>query len=723
MKRLLTAALITAALTGAADAQGCPGGSTCQGFNSWLQSLPQAGTLTPQDSIYLLQGGASKQTTVGALATALGISLPAIDLNFAAGTYSGLSCTTATACVSASNNGGYAQWRDGHWSSFPSNSARITDLGVLVETVATTNSVPWSRDLSHWTNTNLTSTLTATGIDNVANSASRLTATSANGTSCVTVSLTNAPFNEITASVSLQRVSGTGEVDVSVEPAPGHSGTVWSPVTKGSGALSTTWQRYVVTFIVSNPTFCIRVAASGDVVNADFAQIEPRLWATSPILTAGAAATRQPDDISFISSANTTLNASATSAVLYSSGAAAANFRHQISSPWFGGSPAGGYLWQFGAMAAFFNNGLGSQGGGTTPYSICGNTALIAADQSLALPVIFGYAWSSAGLLAGCDGGSIQYGTGPGTAPASQTWYIGSATNGPTAYTSRVTLFSGALSAKSMQSITDQTNTVIITDPSPTSGWNNYSSSTTFPATVGGTLPPFQGGPTQNDYGIETGLNSFGSSAPIQLGSTGNLIRFNMFANNCWAFDLCMIGAYGGSERTELDGSSGAGGTANWTTGTDAWLSFSRCIEPGPPLTSNWFFTGQTPGVFSIGTNIGEFTNISVVTGGVANSETTLYEYRQLRGVWENFVLQLNYDPTGATGKVNAWINGVQVVNYAGPTSYTGGPAYWKFGAYRGQSPEYEAVRYANMTYSSSSLASKISSPDAIPSGYGTTCQ
>jgi hypothetical protein len=707
------------------------------GQSGGIPGLPTVPNLSSEDSVAVGHNGGDFKATLGQVAQLFGLTLPTIDLNFVSGVYLGQNCTTLTACLSATNNGGYAQWSDGHWSSFPNNTARVTDLGLLYETAATTNPILWSRDMSQsaWTKSNVTVAKTAVGIDNTPNAASTLTATSSNGTVCQSVTSSNPPFAEFTGSVFLKRVSGSGEVDISMEgTVPGHSGTVWSPVTKGSGSLSASWQRFVITYDATtiNPTLCIRIVTNGDVVAADFGQIEPRVWVTSPILTSGTIATRQSDAVSFTNGAATLLNASAATAVFATSGAAAGNFRHQISSPYFAGSPSNGYLWQYAAMAMFFNDG--GEGSGAPPYSICGNVALVSANQSMALPAIFGISWGNGTVSVVCDGGALQY--SGGTAPSPQTWYIGSSTAGPTTYTTEIKLYNSKLGSDFFQSSTQKTNNASITDQIPDSGWSNFTQAAGFSAQVGGTLPAFSGGPTQNLYGFESGLNSSGVTGPIQFGSVGNMIRFNMYANNCGVDDDCTIGTFGGSERVELDGSTGATGNAQFATATDAWMSYSVCIEPGAALTSNWFFNGQVHQTinpagggsppFDMNTKIGDIGRVEYVSD--ANQAVTVaYEWKQLRGVWYNYVLQLNFDPTGAQGKIHVWQNGIQVVNFNGVTGETPTSGtqqyYWKFGTYRGQSPEYEAVRYANMTYSTSSLAAKVASPDAIPSGYGTTCQ
>lgn len=711
---------------------------------SSFSSLPAATNLSAADRIVVLQqSGVLALATLGQISNLFGLVLPTIDFNFVAGTYSGLNCNNLTACLSASNNGGYAQWNDGHWSAFAANTARVTDQGLLYESTAT-NVILSSRDMTQgvWTKTNTTALLNAVGIDNTPSAATTLTATSSNGTSCQTAAITLSSFNETTFSIFAKRIIGTGEVDIALEPAPGHSGTVYQPITVANsfGALNNTWQRFTYTIVgITSPvTVCVRIVSNGDAVAFDFAQAEPQVWATSPILTTATTATRQTDAVSFTLAANTLLNSSSVSAIFTTGGAAAGNFRHQISSPYFGGSgTAEGYLWQFGAMASFFNPG--SAGAGTPPYTICGSTSNLAANQSMALPAIFGVAWGSTGTpTLSCDGGSLYYPAG--LAPSSpQTWFVGGATAGPTAYTKDIKLYAQTLTAIQLQGLTLASNNVIVTDTSPASTWEaNYTTANTgFSIQVGGTLPPFSGmEPPQNSYGAATGPGIYGVTAPLQLGGVGNYARFNMYANNCSLDDDCMTGSYGGSERTELDGSTGAMGDVQFASATDAWFSYSMCIEPGAPLTSNWFFTGQVHQTinpvgggsppFAMNTIIGETGQAEFVTD--ANQGTiTRGNWRQLRGVWYNYVLQLNFDPTGAQGKINIWQNGTQIVAYTGVTGETPPTGtqqyYWKFGIYRGQSPEYEAVRYANMTYSASTLSAKIASPDAIPSGYGTICQ
>lgn len=70
------------------------------------------------------------------------------------------------------------------------------------------------------------------------------------------------------------------------------------------------------------------------------------------------------------------------------------------------------------------------------------------------------------------------------------------------------------------------------------------------------------------------------------------------------------------------------------------------------------------------------------------------------RGRWHSFVWRIRFDETGTAGRVQLWIDGEHVVNYAGPVGYKGNNGYsYDRGIYRKATPETIAVRYANVTY------------------------
>lgn len=206
--------------------------------------------------------------------------------------WSGTSNIVCSTIYTISNNGGYAQWVDGHWSSFGSNTLRQTDKGVLSE-LARTNDALWSRDLTQasWTKVGMGTALNATGIDNTASSATTLTATgtaSSCTASCTVLQTITLGSSADTYSVWLKRVTGSGTVNITINNLAG--------VTACSLNTST-FTRCTVTATLANPVIGIQLTALNDVVIADFNQLEPGGFVTSPILTTTATATRNGDKI------------------------------------------------------------------------------------------------------------------------------------------------------------------------------------------------------------------------------------------------------------------------------------------------------------------------------------------------------------------------------------------------------------------------------------------
>jgi hypothetical protein len=162
-------------------------------------------------------------------------------------------------------------------------AANPTCNGLLIEE-ARTNRLLWNRDATDaaWVKTDVTAAKDQTGIDGVANAASSLTSTADNGTCIQTITL---GFGSRTGSVFLKRITGTGNVQVSLD------GSTWSTVDLSD----TEWRRIVLSGTVTNPTVGIRLAVSGDAVAMDYGQIEDGAFATSPILTTTASATRAAD--------------------------------------------------------------------------------------------------------------------------------------------------------------------------------------------------------------------------------------------------------------------------------------------------------------------------------------------------------------------------------------------------------------------------------------------
>jgi len=166
------------------------------------------------------------------------------------------------------------------WTSEFVQTPTTTQGGLRIENSAT-NNILWCRDATNaaWTKTNVTATKDQTGIDNTANSATRLTATSAGGTCAQGVTLGSAIRG---IGVYLKRITGTGTVSVSV------NGTNYVNVDLSSGA----WVRSVQIGTVTNPQISIKLAVLGDEVAMDYAQIENGMCVSSPILTTTATVTR-----------------------------------------------------------------------------------------------------------------------------------------------------------------------------------------------------------------------------------------------------------------------------------------------------------------------------------------------------------------------------------------------------------------------------------------------
>lgn len=164
-----------------------------------------------------------------------------------------------------------------------SGAPRLGDRGFLIEG-ARTNAALHSRDLTNaaWTKTNVTATRDQTGPDGAANSATRLAATSGNGT--VTQAITSASAAR-RGSFYVKRITGTGDIDLTLD-----NGSTWTTV-----AVTSEWTRVSKGQTNANPTIGIRVVTSGDEVAVDFVQEEVGSVDSSPIVTGASAVTRAAD--------------------------------------------------------------------------------------------------------------------------------------------------------------------------------------------------------------------------------------------------------------------------------------------------------------------------------------------------------------------------------------------------------------------------------------------
>ena len=173
---------------------------------------------------------------------------------------------------------------------------------------ASTNVAIQNRDLTNaaWVKVTATAALDQTGIDGAANSASSLLATAGKATTLQTVVHVSSTD---TYSVYLKRLTGTGEIDLSLD------GTTWTAATSsictlgnGSGAtasalLTTAWVRCTITqATVVNPAFGIRIVTNGDKIAVDYNQVEVLGFATSPIATTTVAVARNADSATIATS-------------------------------------------------------------------------------------------------------------------------------------------------------------------------------------------------------------------------------------------------------------------------------------------------------------------------------------------------------------------------------------------------------------------------------------
>jgi hypothetical protein len=192
--------------------------------------------------------------------------------------------------------------------------------GILHEG-SRTNSALFCRDFTNaaWVKTNATATLTATGIDGVANSASTITATAASATVLQTIVAT------VTAvtSFSIRRRTGSGTVQISQD------GATWLTVT-----LTSSYQRFQIAgAALVNPVIGVLISTSGDAIDIDYSQLEPTADATemasSPILTTTVAVARAATLITIPSTAFNLNSASSTGYILFDmmSNATAVNYR------------------------------------------------------------------------------------------------------------------------------------------------------------------------------------------------------------------------------------------------------------------------------------------------------------------------------------------------------------------------------------------------------------
>ena len=145
----------------------------------------------------------------------------------------------------------------GSTATIPAEGA-FDDNG-LVNVVPVTNWLLYGRDWTqaNWTKTTTTTALDVTGVDGVANSATRLTATGANSTvtQASTLSTTTNTF-----SFYAKRITGTGTVSMTDD----------NFVSSTNITLTSVWQKFSINDAGAAPTVGIKIVTSGDVIAVDF---------------------------------------------------------------------------------------------------------------------------------------------------------------------------------------------------------------------------------------------------------------------------------------------------------------------------------------------------------------------------------------------------------------------------------------------------------------------
>ena len=165
----------------------------------------------------------------------------------------------------------------------------LSGLGLIVEGAAINLCTkPRNMNDAAWNATNITPAQDAEGVDDVANKASTLTATAANGT--IIDDLGSIASAEHTYSARVKRKTGTGRVDITVD-----GGSTWQEIT----ALLATgeWERAFVTQTLIDPDVGFRIVTDTDAIIVDMNLAEAGPHPTSEIVTG--AATRAANTLTF----------------------------------------------------------------------------------------------------------------------------------------------------------------------------------------------------------------------------------------------------------------------------------------------------------------------------------------------------------------------------------------------------------------------------------------
>lgn len=159
------------------------------------------------------------------------------------------------------------------------------DVPYLQNEMARTNVVLWNRDLTNaaWTKSNCTVAKDQTGIDGVANSASKITATADTATCLQNITLASSARFQ---SAYVKRVAGSGIIEMTMD-----NGLTWTAIT-----VTSSWTRVAIpTQTLANPIPGFLINTNGDAIAVDFVQNEAGAEPSSPIATTTASVTREAE--------------------------------------------------------------------------------------------------------------------------------------------------------------------------------------------------------------------------------------------------------------------------------------------------------------------------------------------------------------------------------------------------------------------------------------------
>ena len=142
-----------------------------------------------------------------------------------------------------------------------------------------------SRDLTQtaWSKSGITATRDQVGANGVSNTATRLTATSSDGTCLQTI--TSASATRVSG-FYIRRITGTGTVEITQ-----NGGATWTAVT-----LTSAFARYsIASATITNPQIGFRIRSNGDEIAVDFAQLQSSAILGPPVATAGVTASSTAD--------------------------------------------------------------------------------------------------------------------------------------------------------------------------------------------------------------------------------------------------------------------------------------------------------------------------------------------------------------------------------------------------------------------------------------------